>query len=207
MPYVVTRQAYYYQRGLWVEVAAGGLDYSGPDMLVEGYKHLGEGQEYTDPREAVEAAIAIAKAWRKDEHKLVHLTSKGEAWGALGGEGEAVSARQLQRWAEKEYEHLDKCAQCGEVLAKHGRYRLIDYDSDGEFCSESCCDKVYEQICKQEVEEGFRCRECGEPVGQPHSYDGEQTFCSVECVERRYGPSFDASLVKEEGLLADKEVG
>jgi len=63
MKYYVSRQNYYYSQLLIVEIAAGGLDYSGADMLVAEYKNLGEGEEYIDPRKAVEAAIAIARAW------------------------------------------------------------------------------------------------------------------------------------------------
>jgi len=203
MPYVVTRQAYYYQRGLWVEVAAGGFDYSGPDMLVEKFKHLGEGQEFRSPVDAAAAAVAIAKAWRESEHVVVHLTAKGEVAGYFGAEGEAMSSRQVQRWAKKEYAHLDKCARCGEILPSKkshpGRYYLPEYEDEGEFCSQHCSDLVFEDIVKVEVEEGFRCRECGEPVGRiSYTYEGKGAYCSAGCAERHHGPSFELSKLKQE---------
>ena len=64
--FFVSRQSYWPEGQLTVEIAGGGLDYANPDMLVEKYKHLGEGQEFDDPVEAAEAAIAVAQAWRKD---------------------------------------------------------------------------------------------------------------------------------------------
>jgi len=66
MTYFVSRQCYWPDGQLTVEIAGGGLDYANPDMLVEKYKHLGEGREYEDPMEAAEAAIEIARAWRMD---------------------------------------------------------------------------------------------------------------------------------------------
>lgn len=62
----VRRQMYWPDGQLCVEIAAGGLDYSNPDMLVEKYQGAGEGQEYEDPEEAAEAAIEIHKLWSRD---------------------------------------------------------------------------------------------------------------------------------------------
>ena len=66
--YFVSRQCYWGvepDEQNVVEIASGGRDYSNPDMLVE--KYAGEGQEYSDPREALEVALSIAKQWKQDK--------------------------------------------------------------------------------------------------------------------------------------------
>jgi hypothetical protein len=61
--FFVSRQSYYYSGIRVVEVVSGGIDMSGSDMLTAQYP--GEGKTYTDPVEAVEAAISIYRAWKK----------------------------------------------------------------------------------------------------------------------------------------------
>ena len=81
MPYFVSRQCYWGVEDPYVvEVASGGLDYANPDMLGVKYKRLGEGKEYLDPREAVQAAIAISRAWTETDGAPLPV-----AYGATGG--------------------------------------------------------------------------------------------------------------------------
>jgi len=72
MPYAVTRQSYWPEGQLAVEVAGGGLDYCNPDALVG--KYPGEFEEFLDPREAVKTAIEICREWRAD------LKGKRQGW-------------------------------------------------------------------------------------------------------------------------------
>jgi len=126
-----------------VEIAAGGLDYANPDMLVE--KYAGEGQEYEDPREAVEAAIEIAKLWKSDNPKL----NIGIAHGFTGGctmPFEASEIKDLRKWAQEAYNNLPKCDRCGEILKKNSTYFLVDDPDAGSFCSESCAEGSQEEI-------------------------------------------------------------
>lgn len=60
----VSRQVYWPDGDMIVEVAQGGSDYANADMLVPIYD--GEGEEYNSALEAVEAAIMTRDAWRKD---------------------------------------------------------------------------------------------------------------------------------------------
>jgi len=64
MPYTVTRQRQWPEGTPVVEISRGGLDYTNPDALSP--KYPGEFRTYDDPRDAVEVAIAICRAWRKD---------------------------------------------------------------------------------------------------------------------------------------------
>jgi hypothetical protein len=149
MKYFLSRQAYYYSGLLIVEIAAGGLDYSGADMLVEKYKHLGEGQEFNDPREAVEAAIAIARAWRKDELGKRIVIGHGHSMG-MGLEFEGCSFKAALAWAKETYEKLEKCCMCGDLLPDE---YYTDEFGDAKFCSERCVERNAEDQAKFNQEE------------------------------------------------------
>lgn len=141
MRYYVSRQNYYYSRQLIVEVAAGGRDYSGPDMLCEKYQNLGEGREYDDPREAVEAAIAIAHAWRKDKPGRRVSVAYGSSM-SMGIEFEPSTVEMARKWAKETYEKLPKCDQCGALLPKE---YYTDEFGELKFCREYCAEKNAEE--------------------------------------------------------------
>ena len=145
MPYFVSRQSYWGvdpEDQNVVEIAAGGIDYANPDMLVS--KYPGEGQTYDDPREAVTAAIVIAKAWKKDQPKL----KIGIAHGFTGGYTmpfEKGSLKDLRKWAAQAYEALPKCDGCGGLMGKEKWHSTEDPDL-GNFCSERCAERAMEAV-------------------------------------------------------------
>ncbi len=147
----VSRQRNWPDGDLVVEIAAGGLDYSNPGMLVS--KYSGEGQEYTDPREAVEAAIKIATAWRKDAPK----EEIGIAHGSTGGwtmpfEGEPLTDetfKELREWADAAWESQPKCDVCGGL--REETYTLTEDPEAGHFCSENCADKQQRFLAEENV--------------------------------------------------------
>lgn len=68
MEYFVSRQCYWLTDDLVVEIAAGGIDHSGPDMLSDPdnvYRVLGDMLETDDPREALKVAFAIRDEWNR----------------------------------------------------------------------------------------------------------------------------------------------
>lgn len=136
MTYTVTRQRQWPEGIPVVEVSAGGIDYANPDALVA--KYPGEFETYDDPVEAVEVAIKICRAWRKDG------TSRARVGiGATGGMTmpfEAISFKVAREWAKKKLEEMPKCDRCGNVLPKH-YYRRLD-DDDRRFCSEYCAEEA-----------------------------------------------------------------
>lgn len=83
-----------------VEIAYGGRDYANPDMLVPQYP--GEGEEYTDPRKAVEAARRISEFW---SHGFPYIAEFiGVAYGCTGGDTipfEHEPIEDIVAWAEK----------------------------------------------------------------------------------------------------------
>ena len=175
--YYVSRQHYYYSGDCAVEIAAGGLDYSGCDMLVSKYR--GEGEEYSDPREAVKSAVEILKLWQADNpddvigiaygHNLDMIEPEAIPSDGFADGGEEYTPEELQImydtqleeviqsariWAEKEYQSLLKCDRCGEVIENPQHYYYLEeYDYLGEkFCSDSCADSAYEFYQRQEAE-------------------------------------------------------
>ena len=153
--FFVSRQNYYYTSQLVVEVVAGGseasreqrgVDYAGPDMLVEAYQHLGEGIEYEDPREAVKKAIAICREWRKDDGRQDVHVAVGNT-GGMGVELEPTTFKAARKWAKRVWAQMPKCDQCGGLLPRNGEsYYVLAGDEDrglqtvekGKFCSEVC---------------------------------------------------------------------
>jgi len=142
MKWFVSRQSYWgvdEDEANVVEIAAGGCDYANADMLVE--KYDGEGQEYHDPREAVEKAIEIAKAWKKDQPKL----KIGIAHGFTGGYTmpfETSDIKDLRKWAKEAFEKLAKCDQCGGLIEGDGY--VLHGEPDLKFCREYCAEKYYD---------------------------------------------------------------
>lgn len=148
MKYFVSRQCYWPDGENVVEIAMGGLDYSNADMLVS--KYAGEGEEYYDPREAVEAALEIAKQWKSDcPDKEI-----GVASGCTMGYTmpfEPSEEKELKEWAEKQYEGLPKCDRCGDLIEGDG-YVLFD-EPDWKFCREYCAEQWQaENMVEEEVE-------------------------------------------------------
>jgi hypothetical protein len=147
MPYAVTRQSYWPDGQLAVEVAGGGLDYCNPDALVA--KYPGEFEEFLDPRKAVKTAIEICRKWRAD------LKGTRQGWptvrvGYTGGftipfeEGTFAHAR---AWAEKEWESLAKCTRCGNPLRDEGQSdRPPDVAGAERFCSRTCANQRYREL-------------------------------------------------------------
>lgn len=115
-----------------VEIASGGLDYANPDMLVA--KYAGEGSEYANPVEALEAALEIAKQWKQDKPELKINIAHGFT-GGYTMPFEPDSEEQLKEWAQKAYDSLKKCDQCGEILGKETCHITEEPDL-GDFCSE-----------------------------------------------------------------------
>jgi len=152
--FMVSRQRPYYQDGQpQVEVAKGGLDYAGSDMLCVRYRKLGEGEEFIGLRPAIDAAIAIARQWAKDDDIAVFI-----ATGCTHGlftelEGEPFTeelATKLQFEADDHDLLLPHCDRCGELIQES--FRLIE-DEDSRFCSENCASNYAEQEYRERERE------------------------------------------------------
>ena len=139
----VTRQCQWPEGTLMVEVCAGSLDYANPGMLTPRFASLGEGCEFSDPREAVNAAVQIRDAWKREQEAGAEILLGYGATGGMTMPFDACSDEDARAWADDAWEKLPKCDHCGEALgAPRDRYRLLD--GDGEFCSDSCAEACAE---------------------------------------------------------------
>jgi len=156
MLYFVSRQSYVFvDEPLVVEIARGGLDYANADMLSDKrgpYKSLGCGQEYTDPREAIQAAFAIREAWIRCLSPEADCKPRIEV-GYTGGNTlpfeEYPDDEWLKAWAEQEWEQVPKCAHCGEPLPDNKRewwHPGFDDIYEERFCSENCVEQWSEWL-------------------------------------------------------------
>lgn len=150
--FTVTRQSQWTTGLSIVEVSWGGIDYCNPDALSQ--KYPGEFKEFDDPREAVEIAIDICKAWRKDGEKCAKV-----GVGSTGGMTmpfEPSTFKDVKKWAEGVYKDLKKCPVCGKITEDlkewYSATEQIDDDfypieTDEKYCSELCADKnsIYEE--------------------------------------------------------------
>ena len=133
----VTRQDQW-MGDLMVEFSDGGFDYANPDMLSP--KYDGEGETFIDPRDAVDAAISIFNEWKADEPGADISIGYGATLG-FTMPFESSSVPEIKAWAQKDYDALPKCDRCGEILPEE--FYFID---DDKYCSEYCCDMVFESM-------------------------------------------------------------
>lgn len=130
--YYVTRQAYFYSGCDAVEIADGEtVDVVGTNCLFPRFLKLGEGKKFDNPRDALKAAIRIARAWDRP----IAINS----WRGYGGEGEVVERPfQLLDWLHMEERRKIPCERCGkkihlfDAVSGHRQYE------DLKFCSEHC---------------------------------------------------------------------
>ena len=149
--YAVSKQHYYYSKEYAVEVAAGGSDYAGCDML----EFIGE---WDDPRDAVEEAIKVYTAWvnKEGEGREIYI-AYGHNLDMIEGECESLQdvIQDIRDWASQEYDELDKCDYCGEIITSNDTWIIDGYEDDYTLCSQYCADKVYYHMFEELPEEGY----------------------------------------------------
>jgi len=144
----VSRQISWPDGFRYVEIETGGPDMASPGELAG---RLGGEGEYTDPREAVEAAIALWETWQAVEPYSAIGISLGTTLGGVCVHDPDMQPDldALRAWAEERYEDMPKCDRCGDPLGKE-TWTLPDYDyADERFCSENCADlarEFYEEV-------------------------------------------------------------
>jgi hypothetical protein len=150
--WTVTRQHQWPDGNFVVEVSAGGIDYCNPDAL--GKKYPGEFEEYVSKVAAVEAAITIAKAWRRDCPKReIEIATGGTGGMTMPFSGEELSEEvfaALRKKAAEADEKLPKCDHCGEILSEKWHN---NFDGDFVYCSENCASVAAEELAKETADE------------------------------------------------------
>lgn len=134
--YFVNCQHQYYSGNYLVEIAYPDRDSMGSDMLATNYADEGE---YSDPREALEAAIKVREMLQADYPN----ETVGIAFGHFEMvEGEPQDMEELKAEIEKHYESLPKCDRCGKLI-EDGSHVIYGDPDFGEFCSEFCAEEAY----------------------------------------------------------------
>ena len=130
--FTVTRQCQFPDGANVVEVSVGGLDFCNADALSERYS--GEFQTFSDPREAVNVAIEIARNWRKDSGKRISI-GVGSTHGMTMPFDSGTQADAI-KWASEVWESLPKCSGCGEAM-QSATWHANEWDGL-DYCSEPC---------------------------------------------------------------------
>lgn len=135
--YFVNCQHQYYSGNYLVEIAYPDRDSIGSDMLATNYADEGE---YSDPREALEAAIKVREMLQADHPN----ETVGIAFGHFDMvEGEAQDMEELKAEIEKHYESLPKCDHCGKMRDDKEFFVIYGDPDYGKFCSESCAEEAF----------------------------------------------------------------
>ena len=142
--FTVTRQCQWPTGKRIVEISEGGLDYTNPDALAQRYP--GEFETFTGMVEALETAIAIAEAWKKESAQKIYIGIGNTHGFTMPFEG--VSAcktnyRKLRTQAKKYDEALPHCPQCGDIMPSKENCYTHKF-CDEEFCSENCANLDWE---------------------------------------------------------------
>jgi hypothetical protein len=135
--------------GTIVEVVSGGCDYANPDMLGVKWPELGEGKEFTDPREAVEAAIAICEQWKKTDPNA-HVAMGSTLGFTNYFEWEEYDV--LRKKAEDIYEKLPKCDECGGLMGDENFTHDLAMGTDEKFCREYCAEENYRKQVQADLD-------------------------------------------------------
>lgn len=138
--FYVSRQSYWHEDGTYAVEIARELDYSGPGALGVKYASLGEGCEFTDPREAAKAAIAVREAWLGDlcdrprnEIPDVALTlAMNDLVYPVTDDG--MTPDELIAWADKIAESMPRCEHCGDICESEGY--MDEYGERFSACSD-----------------------------------------------------------------------
>jgi len=130
--FYVSRQVVWPDGNRVVEVVSPGMDHAGPDMLVDHFKSLGEGKEFADPREALEAALAVRDAWQAkstaEDEDTVQVNFMGH---------DEETDEELHAIAETMFEKMPKCDNCGDPLGRE-RDQYKNRETGEKYCSENC---------------------------------------------------------------------
>jgi hypothetical protein len=168
MSFTVTRQIQWPTGEHIVEVSQGGIDFTNPDALVK--KYDGEFETFSDPREAVETAIAICRAWNKDGSKPRARVGIG-ATGGYTMPFDASTFKDVRREAKKIYSKLPKCPTCKAIMDENPveAWEAGEFYKDGSFLSFQDGELYCSEICSERASL-YECEKCGEffPLNEIH---------------------------------------
>ncbi len=137
--FTVSRQSRCFTGEQVVEISQGGIDYTNADALCAKYE--GEFETFTGMKPAVEAGIAIAKAWSADSTDTIHIGVGCTGGYSMPFEEKPATEDNFSALLESADEFdakLPRCGQCGEILedTKYGDADIGEYNCCSEYCAE-----------------------------------------------------------------------
>ncbi len=109
--------------------------------------------EWSDPRDAVDAAIKVRDLWVAESGKPVKIDHANPVFYGMDGKTDA----ELRAWAIKTYDEMPRCVHCSNVCQEVGMPGNYEDDVTGE-SFHACCDwhaelYLYAEHCHSEIEE------------------------------------------------------
>jgi hypothetical protein len=152
MGYYVSRQRCAKDNCLFVEIAVGGKSKAGLDIL--GIRYAGECKNLVDPRDAINSAERIYRAWEidyADEKKQLKIV--GQVNGPIVGSTNkpmvfdftSKGIASARAWADKIFASMKKCGACQKAMGSRDPYEMDDMPNL-VFCTEYCTARKYRDL-------------------------------------------------------------
>lgn len=152
MAFYISRQRYYEQDQLVVEIACGGIKKAGKDILTK--KFDGEQKNLVDPRDAHSIAAKIIPKWDatySDEKKLIALVNAdGKGSVKYYDPSNSRDMEKFKKWSEDTFSSMKKCSSCQKGMGNRDPFAIDDIPNKN-FCSEYCIAKKYRELFGIEI--------------------------------------------------------
>jgi hypothetical protein len=152
MSFFISRQRYYDDNVLAVEIACEGSKHAGEDILP--FKFAGEDKNLVSPVDAVNVAVRIIGEWNLsyfDERKFIALVNSDGKGGKLYFDPfSKKDIANLERWGQQEFARLPKCDNCGRCIGnKANAYEMVELPNK-VYCDERCLSTTYRHFYGKE---------------------------------------------------------
>ena len=144
----VSRQRYYDDNQLAVEIANGGSKFAGKDILP--IKFAGEGKNLVSPIDAMNVSLRIIEEWNNaywDEKKLLSIVNAdGKGTKSYIDPHSKKDLEKLERWAQSTYKNMAKCCACQKPISNMNKAYETEDLPNRVACSEICLSNIYRTI-------------------------------------------------------------
>lgn len=146
--FFVSRQRYYQDNNLYVEIASGGRKKASPDLLSIRYPE--EQKSYKYPSDALKVAVRVYKKWYRQYNtdENIRLSIVDEKLGNLILRFDERDLKHAERWAGEAFKNLVRCEWCNRPLGNPKR-AVKDDKLPGLYCNEICASKKYIEISEK----------------------------------------------------------
>jgi hypothetical protein len=144
----ISRQRYYEDNQLALEIANGGSKFAGKDILPKLFNK--ENGNYISPVDAVNIAIDIINQWDikyHDENKKIALVNgDGKGTKVYFDPHSKKDIERLERWAQMTFKNMAKCCNCQRPIGNMNKAYETQDLPNRVACSDQCLATVYRTI-------------------------------------------------------------